>query len=982
MKKLLSYLLLIFSAASLTAAELVLEKLSCSGKPGSVLSAAVPFQGKFKLSGTNQEAKEQTRVKLFHDGKYIYIGVEALESSMDKLVADPDTAKISIWRNDTVEINIDPDGTNVALVKIMIDPNGNVVDMYGLDDNTGNERFTTEICRASNLKVISTKRLSDRWQLELALPVGVFFKGEAKSSFAPRLNIARNRWAKVYEASDLFPDDKGSHSRPRFFPTLVLKDFDPVNYDLRVENLNINSRKENNKFRAAVRGKLFNACGKFRTVKATALLRDARGNVLASGHCGITAHPNKLVDFAIELEPEKLGRCKLELQLSEISGAMLSNQVSECRLSWAPVTIKVLEPCYRNNIYASMKNFKTVRAEITLAEKSDKPLTVTLSGPDYNKSVTINKPQSVNKVEFPFENTREGTYTLQAGEISTTIRKLAYHRGEVYIDQHGIPYVDGKKFLLFGGYGAPADWGKRGANFSHTTNIWKSPAEVRRYLDIMHKYNIKVGIYPYYDPKGEGIFGHKNRIAGKLSERQKELLRELVPVLKNHPALLAYYAADEPEGFGHNEEWYIDLRNFMAELDPYHPVTITNYGTDGQRRFYEGCDVLFADTYPNYFSDNSTYLGRRVNFEYISHAAKLRPAWQMIQSFDWGKPSANGIPGRAPTYDELREQMFTALLANAKGILFYTFNYYGNYSYQLSIGRNYLGPELDSMKDLLLAPTENLIQASGKFAAKDLLYGVKRHGSDLLFIAVNLTEKPVDAKFDSQVDLEDTLYIAGTPDSVKVNNKRTFSDTLPPHVVKLYVTKNVERNAVDLAAVRKQIKDADNSRKKPGNLAFGRELTLYEMNQYKLGKVPAGIPRITVSSQQAVHYPAQATWYFMQDGIRQTKPYEVMTYTPHRDDKAPWMQLEFDKPTLINRSVFYMGGKGFGIIKSGKLSAEVNGKWQTLWQSEDNRQSLLDIKFEPVRATKLKLDFQLRYQTMATFHEWEVYGPETAEIPR
>ena len=118
----------------------------------------------------------------------------------------------------------------------------------------------------------------------------------------------------------------------------------------------------------------------------------------------------------------------------------------------------------------------------------------------------------------------------------------------------------------------------------------------------MHKYNIKVGIYPYYDPKGEGIFGHKNRVAGKLSERQKELLRELVPVLKNHPALLAYYAADEPEGFGHNEEWYIDLRNFMAELDPYHPVTITNYGTDGQRRFYEGCDVLFADTYPNYFS--------------------------------------------------------------------------------------------------------------------------------------------------------------------------------------------------------------------------------------------------------------------------------------------------------------------------------------------------------------------------------------------
>ena len=977
MKKLLSWALLPVCAASLAAAELVLEKLPCAGTPGSVLNAPVPFLGKFKVSGTAQDAKEQTRAKLFHDGKYIYIGVEALESEMGKLAASEQTAKLAIWRNDTIEINFDMDGGNLTLGKTLIDPNGTVVDLYGLDDNTGNERFTTEKCRASNLKVISARRGADRWTLELALPIGVFFKGEARSGFAPRFNLARNRWAGVYEASDLYPADTASHSKPRFFPTLVLKDFDPTAYRLQVENLAVKCGRPDGRLNAQISGKLLNNSGRFRTVKVTALLRDSTGRVLGSASTGVAAQPGKLTGFSVAFEPERLGRCKLELQLAEISGAMLSNQVCSCQLSWSPIAIKVLEPCYRNNVYATMPDFRKVRAEIRLAEGLGKPLAVTLTGPDYQRSVTVPAAQAVNVVEFPFENVKEGSYTLKAGEVSAEIKKLPRLPGEVWLDRDGIPHIDGEKVLLFGGYGAVADWGKRGVNFNHTTNTWKSKEEVVRYLDAMAKNHLKAAIYPYYDPDKEGAFDGSRRVSGQLSDRQKELLREIIPVLKNHPGLVAYYAADEPEGWGHNEEWYADLRKFLAELDPYHPVTITNYGPDGQRTYQQGADILFADTYPNYYADNTTALGRRCNFEYVSHASRLRPAWQMIQSFDWGKPSAAGVGGRAPTYDELREQMFTAILGNAKAIMFYTFSYYGTYSYELFIGRDYLGAELDSLKGLLLAPTENLVKADGGFQERDLLCGVKRNGGELLMIAVNLSEKPFTVNFQSSVDLPDTLYVAGTPETVKVHAKRSFSDTLQPHVVKLYVTGGVERDAVDLAAVRQKIRDANAARKKPGNLAFGRELTLYEMKQYKLGKVPAGIPKITVSSQLAVHRPDQATWYFMQDGVRETKLFQVMAYAPGADDKNPWMQLEFDRPTLINRTVFYMGGKGFGIIRSGRLLAEVDGRWQELGKVEDNRETTLEITFPPVKATKLKFEFQLRYATMHTFHEWEVYRPET-----
>ena len=973
-------------ALTLGAAEpLVLEKLECSGKPGSVLGADVPFRGNFTQTGLNQAAAVQTRVKMFHDGKYIYAGVEADEPDMAKLKAEPVKVRPLIWTNDTIEINYDPDGRNVLLGKIFIDTAGQVVDLFGVDDHTGKETFVVDPCRESRTRVISIRKYDGKWTMELAIPIGIFYYGAAKETFAPRLNIARNRWAGNFEASDLFPVADKLHAKPRFFPTLVLKDFNAADYNYQIEGVTAKCAKKDGRLIAAVAGKLRNPGKRFRSLKVTARLLDPRGTLLAEKTAGVAALPGKLVDFKLELEPEKLGRAKIEVQLSDLTGALLANQVIEQHLSWSPISIKVTEPAYRNNIYASMPEVKKIKAEIRLTENIGKPLTVTLTGPDYRQSVEIPAAREVNQVEFPFENTALGSYTLKAGEISTTIRKLPPHQGEVWLDRKGIAYVDGKKFFSFGTWASGVEYYQlrlRGVNTENTSAIFSKPEEIKAYLDRHHALGVKVALFPYMEPDRDKkilYFNDAGRTPGKLTDKQKEILRTSIAVMKDHPATLAYYMADEPEGWGHNEDWYADCYDFIRELDPYHPMTITNFGTEGRRRFHHACDILWSDTYPNYYTDGTYDLGRRSNFEAMSHASKLRPAWNLVQSFDWGRFSAKGAPDRGPTFDEIREQTYGALLGNAKSIMQWCYDSWGNYNDDLRVTRYHLGAELDSLKDLLLEDTEFTVKTSGNFDAKDLLCGMKRFGADKLVIAINLSEKPMETTFESAVPLEDKLYVAGTDETVAVRDRKIFRDTLMPHVVKLYVTGNVERDAVNLAAIREEVRKLTRERKKPGNLMYGGVLSHAQMIQYKQGKVFPGIPRITCSSELNIHHPKLASQYFLQDGIRKTEPYQIMTWTPNDKDPDPWVEVDFGREVVINRTVLYMGGdeKWFGIMHDGTFLVEENGSYREVAKVVNNRKDVLEVTFEPVKTRKLRLKIErMKFRWMRTFHEWEVYGPD------
>ena len=281
--KLLTLLLCSWQLALSAVEPLVLEKLFCSGHPGSVLSAPVPFRSNFTKTGLNKPAKVQTKVKMFHDGKYIYVGIEADEPAMNKLVAKKVNTRQLIWTNDTIEINFDPDGRNILLGKIFVDTAGQLVDLYGVDDNTGKETFVVDPCRESKTRIIAIKKYADKWTMELAIPIGIFYYGKSKEKFAPRINIARNRWADEFEASDMYPIAAALHAKPRFFPTLVLKNFNPADYNYRIEGVIAKCTKKDGKLTAQVSCKIINPGKRFRSLKATARLLQSAGS---SNHRG------------------------------------------------------------------------------------------------------------------------------------------------------------------------------------------------------------------------------------------------------------------------------------------------------------------------------------------------------------------------------------------------------------------------------------------------------------------------------------------------------------------------------------------------------------------------------------------------------------------------------------------------------------------------------------------------------------------------
>ena len=100
--------------------------------------------------------------------------------------------------------------------------------------------------------------------------------------------------------------------------------------------------------------------------------------------------------------------------------------------------------------------------------------------------------------------------------------------------------------------------------------------------------------------------------------------------------------ADEPECRDNNPVWYEEARELIAEIDPYHPCFMLNWGTGGMRRYYKGCDILLPDCYPQYFEDGTTSKNRWEPSEYAKVSTSLRPAWQMPLMTSWPALSRDG----------------------------------------------------------------------------------------------------------------------------------------------------------------------------------------------------------------------------------------------------------------------------------------------------------------------------------------------------
>lgn len=83
-------------------------------------------------------------------------------------------------------------------------------------------------------------------------------------------------------------------------------------------------------------------------------------------------------------------------------------------------------------------------------------------------------------------------------------------------------------------------------------------------------------------------------------------VQEQIPLVKDHPSLLTYYTADEPDGWSYTFESTTEAYDLLASLDKYHPTALVlNCQNFYFEQYTAGTDIVMEDAYP--VGINTTY---------------------------------------------------------------------------------------------------------------------------------------------------------------------------------------------------------------------------------------------------------------------------------------------------------------------------------------------------------------------------------------
>lgn len=147
---------------------------------------------------------------------------------------------------------------------------------------------------------------------------------------------------------------------------------------------------------------------------------------------------------------------------------------------------------------------------------------------------------------------------------------------------------------------------------------------------------------------------------------------EWVKAAKAHPALLAWYLTDEPEGHDktpdRERERYLQLK----QTDPDHPIGLCHFLFEAIGKYKDACDFTMSDVYPVTANRDVPLANVGVH---IDEARRVHgpgwPTWAYIQVF--GGPDTDGGKWAQPLPHEVRCMAFIALVHKATGILYFSY---------------------------------------------------------------------------------------------------------------------------------------------------------------------------------------------------------------------------------------------------------------------------------------------------------------------
>ncbi len=867
----------------------ITDKLVIDGKGEDAGWKDIPWHGDFTLlDRAPQKPDYATRFKVAHDNHHLYFLVDCPNPPSGAIAPKATARDGAVWKDDCVEI--------------FIDPNYDRDRFYQIAFNRANAVFDTEYTQGGIIsylpwnaeKLVSAVTENEKgWQLEMALPIVELSLEQDSGKMG--VNVARSVPRTSTESSTFAPINS-SLRQPSKFAVAQLENASLKHFAWKLRSpYETRLIRRNGKLHYEGKMHLENATGK---LQFAIMEQSINHGGSAISNAIMDTGVGKEYQFSLPCAPETATEFAVTIKDMH-SGERLFARRFPLSVRYSPMSITLANPPYRDNIYADMKVSALEGTVAVLdADCEGQPLSLQLAD-EAGKVLAEKKLPAAGAFKLEIPELAIGAYTLtaQVGECRSTktIRRLAKHTGEVRFDPKHNMYVDGKRFYPYGwfSYTNLEAAQKAGYNMEiYYNGAYLHGEKAQQHFDVYFKHGIRTIIYPYPVNK---IYS-KERMRKPLSREEAEQIRSRIRELKNHPGLLGWYIGDELESAPALHARVKEIYEICKEEDPYHPAVILNNSAGGYLKYSDCSDILLPDIYPNFLVGGDagkpiTSITRSLS---IAKNAGNRVLWVTPQGFNYGDFGRAGQ--RGPNFIELRNMQYQSILAGASGFVWYV--YCGTECYPDIIGgiaflrkeAQLLGELYDAAGQFRKLPSPaNVIMA--EYATKNRTY----------VVAINGATVPCNVEYALNGK---SFHTVGEDDAFTVSDGK-LHDKLEKYQVKIYTTDAVLARSFRIADSNIMIAETAKELHKKGNIAY----------------TPVSKARVSVNfTPQGKGRPL---WH-LADGST-SRP-----ITPLPGEKGPFaVTFEFPKEQRASRARIYGAA-----IKGAVVEIEKDGQWVKLANAE------------------------------------------------
>ena len=779
------------------------------------------------IQDKSKKVNQQTSFQVAYDDNRIFFAIRAEEKSPEKMRTPSGNKRDGdLWKDDCFEIYLVPVKGESKFYRFRINCKGTEFDAKDWD-------------KKWNCSLESAVKIGqDYWQAEMSIPFSELdFHNPSKEW---KINIIRRRNinAKSQEVSSFTRviragPNPANYATAKFEKfknnphlwSITAKGIPMVEFkkgSMNLDNLLLLTNGSAQKVKIEYSLKLLNQKG--------VLVKSLTGNKL------IPASGQKSIPLRCSLI--NAGKHTVLAEIKNKNGLLLKKTSFNLNLFPDALIIKFPIPLYKDCIF-STQNLKNITFEIDSklppGEIAKKQLLIEISTKRKKLMSKTILPVFGKKenITYPVKKLPDGKIFLTATLVNRTgkpqyftrkiIRKLPNFPGEVWLDKEGICYVNGKPFFPQGFYIGPAKNSIKGYNCIINYKKFQSVKEARKYLDSWHKLGIKVILRPYQimsDKVFEELFNKRSVRLKDFTKKQRKTLQIGVKALHDHPALLAWYVADEPGTYRGSPNFFSGISDAIEEVDPYHPTCITFCHLDnGLVALGDTCDIPMPDPYPTMdmrTGKSKHPFARHTDFFDVSKQMGKKALWSVPAGFDWWvcMRKKQYIFTRPCNFNELRAQAYLAIIHGAKGFLWYSYgHFFANFTF--SKGIPYIFAEFDSLKKAILAKEKSFAFTK----QKEIHMSSRSVNGNYYIFAVNSLDKKKSVKIKLKNLAIRKILVLGESRNIAVNDN-CFTDEFGPYETHVYTTDNSLKNYPSWKKLDAKITQLEKGRKLEGNILF------------------------------------------------------------------------------------------------------------------------------------------------------------------